>query len=128
MVSYHLPWLFQGTSGSRSKGGKDETDRKGGPPRFRSGTVSEAPVAPEDQIVSSDMKNHSEFSDDLLNEVGSDIIIIQPKEVVKEQGIIHKSEGLGVVVADEEKGIPYRNVKIAEISFFLSVYSVHASL
>ena len=73
------------------------------------------------------MKNHSEFSDDLLNEVGSDIIIIQPKEVVKEQGIIHKSEGLGVVVADEEKGIPYRNVEIAEISF-LSVYSVHASL
>ena len=40
-----------------------------------------------------------------MDEIGSDIIIIQPNEVVKEQESIHKSESLGVVVAAEEGGL-----------------------
>ena len=39
-----------------------------------------------------------------MDEIGSDVIIIQPNEVVKEQESIHKSESLGVVVAEEGAG------------------------
>ena len=71
---------------------------------------------PEDQIISSTGKNHSEFSEPLLGEVGSDIIIIQPKEAVKEQESIHKSEALGVVVAEEGPGTRFNTKKIACVS------------
>ena len=71
---------------------------------------------PEDQIIASTGKNHSEFSEPLLDEIGSDIFIIQPPDVVKEQESIHKSEALGVVVAEEDPGTPF-NTRTFSLSF-----------
>ena len=59
-----------------------------------------------------------------MDEIGSDVIIIQPNEVVKEQESIHKSESLGVVVAEkEDKGRPAIQ-SFREIPTFLMSYEL----